>query len=110
MIFHFKPLLIFVFLLNQLNCISQTAIDSSVVVVNDTTFVNLKEYSQDFVYDMKYATEDNFLKAKVYDCPECFLRLKTVRSLINANKDFIKQGFKIKLFDCYRPLSIQTKM
>jgi D-alanyl-D-alanine dipeptidase len=31
-------------------------------------FVNLKEYSNDFVYDMKYATEDNFLKAKVYDC------------------------------------------
>jgi D-alanyl-D-alanine dipeptidase len=34
------------------------------VVVNDTTFVNLKDYSDDFVYDMKYATEDNFLKAK----------------------------------------------
>jgi D-alanyl-D-alanine dipeptidase len=33
------------------------------VVVNDTTFVNLKDYSDDFVYDMKYA-EDNFLKAK----------------------------------------------
>jgi D-alanyl-D-alanine dipeptidase len=33
-------------------------------VVNDTTFVNLKDYSDDFVYDMKYATEDNFLKAK----------------------------------------------
>lgn len=78
--------------------------------IADTTFVNLKDYSQDFVYDMKYATEDNFLKAKVYDCAECFLRLKTVRSLINANKDFLKQGFKIKLFDCYRPLSIQTKM
>jgi D-alanyl-D-alanine dipeptidase len=30
-------------------------------VVNDTTFVNLKDYSDDFVYD---TTEDNFLKAK----------------------------------------------
>jgi D-alanyl-D-alanine dipeptidase len=28
--------------------------------LNDTAFVNLKEYSNDFVYDMKYATEDNF--------------------------------------------------
>lgn len=45
-------------------------------VVSDTTFVNLKAYSADFVYDMKYATQDNFLKAKVYDCAECFLRLK----------------------------------
>jgi D-alanyl-D-alanine dipeptidase len=78
--------------------------------VADTTFVNLKDYSQDFVYDMKYATEDNFLKAKVYDCAECLLRYKTVQALIAANKEFMKQGCKIKLFDCYRPLSIQKKM
>ncbi|WP_337966529.1 M15 family metallopeptidase [uncultured Flavobacterium sp.] len=78
--------------------------------VEDTTFVNLKDYSQDFIYDMKYATEDNFLKAKVYDCAECMLRYKTVKALIAANKEFMKQGCKIKLFDCYRPLSIQKKM
>jgi D-alanyl-D-alanine dipeptidase len=76
----------------------------------DTTFVNLKDYSRDFVYDMKYATEDNFLKAKVYDCAECFLRLKTVNALIEANKKFMKKGFKIKIFDCYRPLDIQKRM
>jgi D-alanyl-D-alanine dipeptidase len=79
-------------------------------VVSDTSFVNLKEYSKDFVYDMKYATEDNFLKAKVYDCAECLLRLKTVQALIAANIDFMKKGYKIKLYDCYRPLSIQKKM
>lgn len=78
--------------------------------IADTTFVNLKDYSNDFVYDMKYATEDNFLKAKVYDCAECLLRYKTVKALIAANKDFMKNGCKIKLFDCYRPLSIQKKM
>ena len=53
--------------------------------VADTTFVNLKDYSKDFVYDMKYATEDNFLKAKVYDCAECLLRYKTVKALIFSN-------------------------
>jgi D-alanyl-D-alanine dipeptidase len=78
--------------------------------VNDTTFVNLKEYSSDFVYDMKYASEDNFLKAKVYDCAECYLRLKTVNALVEANKEFIKKGYRIKLFDCYRPLDIQKRM
>ncbi len=77
---------------------------------NDTSFVNLKNYSSDFVYDMKYATSDNFLKAKVYDCGECFLRLKTVKALINANNSFMKLGFKIKLYDCYRPLDVQKKM
>ncbi len=78
--------------------------------VSDTSFVNLKIYSPDFVYDMKYATDDNFLKAKVYDCAECLLRLKTVEALIEANQKFIKKGYKIKIFDCYRPLDIQKKM
>ncbi|MEO7978527.1 M15 family metallopeptidase [Flavobacterium sp.] len=92
------------------NVIVLTAQNKAEPMIADTTFVNLKEYSQDFIYDMKYATEDNFLKAKVYDCPECLLRLKTVQALVRANNDFIKEGYKIKLFDCYRPLSIQNKM
>lgn len=78
--------------------------------VDDTTFVNIKSFSDDFVFDMKYATEDNFLKSKVYDCSECYLRFKTVKALFKANEDFMKLGYRIKLFDCYRPLSIQKKM
>jgi D-alanyl-D-alanine dipeptidase len=77
---------------------------------NDSTFVNLKQYSLDFVYDMKYATDDNFLKAKVYECAECYLRLKTVKAMMKANAKFMKMGFRIKLYDCYRPLDIQKKM
>lgn len=78
--------------------------------INDTTFVKLKKFSTDFAYDMKYATEDNFLKKKVYDCGECYLRLKTIKSLIEANNEFISKGYHIKLYDCYRPIDIQKKM
>lgn len=78
--------------------------------IPDTTFVNLKDYSRDFVYDMKYATPDNFLKAKVYDCDECYLRLKTVEALLEANKEFSGKRYRIKIFDCYRPLAIQKQM
>lgn len=78
--------------------------------VADSTFVNLGEYSQDFVYDMRYATAQNFLKSKVYDCAVCYLRLKTVKALMAANKDAMGQGYRIKLFDCYRPLDIQKRM
>lgn len=110
---HFtKPLFFLVALFWMVTSTAQNEVSSNPqnVEVSDTTFVNLKEYSKDFVYDMKYATEDNFLKAKVYDCAECMLRYKTVKALIAANKDFIKNGCKIKLYDCYRPLSIQKKM
>jgi D-alanyl-D-alanine dipeptidase len=78
--------------------------------INDTTFVKLKDFSNNFVFDMKYATEDNFLKNKVYDCEECYLRLKTIKNLIEANAEFQSKGYRIKLFDCYRPLDVQKKM
>lgn len=93
-----------------LSCHSQSTIVTAKTEIADTTFVNLKDYSLDFVYDMKYATEDNFLKTKVYDCAECFLRYKTVKALIAANEEFKKKGLRIKLFDCYRPLDIQKRM
>ncbi|MEX0315644.1 MAG: M15 family metallopeptidase [Allomuricauda sp.] len=76
----------------------------------DTTFVRLADFSDDFAYDMRYATENNFLKAKVYDCPECYTRVKTAKALIKANKAFMEKGVKIKFFDCYRPNSVQYKM
>jgi zinc D-Ala-D-Ala dipeptidase len=77
---------------------------------HDTTFVNVKKFSSDFVLDMRYATTNNFMKTQVYDCGECYLRYKTVKALINANSEFIKLGYKIKLFDCYRPRDVQKIM
>ena len=76
----------------------------------DTTFVRLADYSHDFVYDMRYATTNNFLKEKVYDCAECYVRTKTAKALIAVNQEFMKQGVRIKFFDCYRPNSVQHKM
>jgi D-alanyl-D-alanine dipeptidase len=111
--FNLKSVFFFCSILFLVTCQSQTVKalgTKSQKIVNDTTFVNLKNYSNDFVYDMKYASSDNFLKAKVYDCAECFLRFKTVKALIAANDSFIKMGYKIQLFDCYRPLDIQKKM
>jgi D-alanyl-D-alanine dipeptidase len=114
MTFYFKPFLLIVTFFVLFSCKSQVSLSlmekENLTTIADTTFVNLKDYSTDFVYDMKYATTDNFLKARVYDCAECFLRLKTVNAMIEANKKFMKKGYKIKLYDCYRPLDIQKRM
>ena len=79
-------------------------------IIKDTSFVNIQTLSSDFVLDLKYATTDNFLHQKVYDCPECFLRISTAKALVKANQELIKKGFRIKLYDCYRPLDVQKKM
>lgn len=76
----------------------------------DTTFVRVADFSNDFAFDLRYATKNNFLKSKVYDCAECYTRVKTAKALIQANSEFMGQGYKIKFFDCYRPNFVQFKM
>ena len=73
-------------------------------------FVNIKTLSPEIFLDMKYATADNFLGQVVYDCAECYLRKATAQALVAAQKDFVARGYSLKLFDCYRPLSVQKKM
>jgi D-alanyl-D-alanine dipeptidase len=104
--FVFIQILFFV----TIGCQAQTIASIEDRSVSDTTFVNLKTYADSFIFEMKYATDDNFLKSKVYDCAECFLRYKTVKKLIEANQKFLKLGYRIKIFDCYRPLDVQKKM
>lgn len=87
-----------------------SALLSFAVWGQQSDFVRLKDLSSDFVYELKYATPDNFLKQTVYDCGECYLRKSTAEALVKANKAFIQLGYRIKLFDCYRPLSVQKKM
>ncbi|WP_234424323.1 M15 family metallopeptidase [Aquimarina sp. Aq107] len=78
--------------------------------VKDDEFVNIEDLSNYFVLDMKYATKDNFLKKAVYSCAKCYVRGVVAKALIAANKDFMAKGYRIKLFDCYRPHSVQKKM
>lgn len=78
--------------------------------IADTTFVRLADYSDGFAYDLRYATDNNFLKEQVYECGECYTRAKTVKALLKANEEFKKHGVKIKFYDCYRPNSVQYKM
>lgn len=77
---------------------------------SDSSFVNLTRFTKEFVIDMKYAGNENFLKQKVYDCGECYLRQKTAFALLDAQNEFRKLGYGIKVFDCYRPLSVQKRM
>lgn len=109
-----KSLLILCFFLFLVSCKTKKMLSYNLPIdstsINDSSFVNISDYSTEFVYDMKYASSDNFLKSKVYDCAECYLRFKTVKALVKANAVFIKRGYKIKLFDCYRPLDVQKKM
>lgn len=78
--------------------------------IHDSVFVDIKNYSSKFLFDFKYATTDNFLKQKVYDCEKCLLRYGTLKKMLAAQKDFEDLGYRVILFDCYRPHDVQKKM
>ncbi|MBS0619872.1 MAG: D-alanyl-D-alanine dipeptidase [Verrucomicrobia bacterium] len=59
--------------------------------------------------DVRYATSRNFLGKAVYDRPKCFLRRKVALKLDAVQKRLQKIGLGLKVFDGYRPLSIQKQ-
>lgn len=73
-------------------------------------FVRMEDLDDSFVYDMRYASDNNFLEERVYDCDKCIIRREVATALIQANKYFKIKGYKIKFFDCYRPLDVQKQM
>lgn len=78
--------------------------------VHDTAFVVMNEFATGFAYDMKYATDDNFLKKRVYSCDQCLLRKEVAEAIQKANNSLLEQGLRIKFFDCYRPVDVQKQM
>jgi len=81
-------------------------------VINDYDTLQWTELKSEdgFVIDIKYATTDNFVKEKIYPCARFFLRPKVADALIKVNKDLKTQGYRLKLFDGYRPRPAQQKL
>lgn len=60
--------------------------------------------------DIKYATENNFTKKQIYSKPKCYLLESVAKALKKANNQLKHKGYKLKIFDGYRPMDAQRKM
>jgi D-alanyl-D-alanine dipeptidase len=76
-------------------------------IIEKKGLVELIKLDDSFVIDIKYATTDNFTKKKIYTMPICLINKNTAQKLINANNEFKTLGYRIKVFDAYRPFSAQ---
>lgn len=66
---------------------------------------------KDLVVDLRYATPDNFLKRAVYPPhARCLLLPEAAQRLEAAAQVLRKQGYRLKVYDCYRPRSVQWEM
>ncbi len=78
--------------------------------ITQNDLVDISEISSEFEYEMRYATSNNFIGEKLYDCPKCLLRPQVAQALLAANQYFCERGYRIKIYDCYRPLDVQKRM
>lgn len=65
----------------------------------------------DAVVDLRYATSDNFMKKQVYPSDaRCLLLERSAKMLVKAADALRKQGFRLRLYDCYRPHPVQFEL
>lgn len=71
--------------------------------------VKLVEVDNEFIICLKYATSDNFTGQKIYNSDECWIDRHTAEILIKAKNIFKTAGYRVKVWDAYRPISVQAK-
>ena len=83
------------------------AIPQSKVIKEINGLVSLLDLDKSLIIDLKYFSTDNFTGKKIYPTNVCVLQKATAEKLTKANEEFKKNGYKIKIWDAYRPVYVQ---
>ena len=82
--------------------------DFKAKVVNDTSdFVVLAEYIPSVIQEIRYYSTYNFIGDRIdgYEQPVALITIEAARALKSAANQAASQGFRLKIFDAYRPVS-----
>ena len=73
--------------------------------------VELKSMVPGIVYDLRYATTNNFMKRMMYPprTNQTYMRMPAVTALKKVQEELNAQGYGLKVFDAYRPFSVTVK-
>jgi D-alanyl-D-alanine dipeptidase len=72
-------------------------------------FVDIKTYAPTIEVDLPYATEHNFFKHRFYTSNRCLVRREVMEKLRAVESDLQDRGLGLKVWDGYRPLSVQRE-
>jgi zinc D-Ala-D-Ala dipeptidase len=75
------------------------------------SLIEVQTQIPDAVIDLRYATANNFMKKQVYPSEaKCLLLEPSLTKLVKAAKVLREKGFRLRLYDCYRPHSVQYEL
>lgn len=68
-------------------------------------FVNLSDVVPDAILEIRYYSTYNFVGERIegYDEPLAFITKEAAYALKNVSDELNAQGYRIKIYDCYRP-------
>jgi D-alanyl-D-alanine dipeptidase len=72
--------------------------------------IDITELSSDFVLDIRYATVNNFTGIQQYPFPLALMQKDVAVMLLQAQEKAMRDGFRIRIYDAYRPLSVQGSL
>ena len=79
-------------------------------VFNNTDFVYILDYVPSAQIQLRYAGRNNFTGQQIYGFSEAFLRYGTVMKLKAAADMLAEQGYKLRVWDAFRPVSAQAEL
>ncbi len=82
--------------------------EDELFVFND--LVKVRDIDPTILVDLCYATKNNFTEQKLYSFELCLLRKSTAEKLAAVQAEVKEDGYRLKIWDAYRPLGVQEKL
>lgn len=83
---------------------------NSQIADSRSQIVDLLSIDSTFVLDIRYATNNNFTHTVLYPAAKAKLRRVAAESLASVQKELNAHHLGLKIYDGYRPLSVQWKL
>lgn len=74
------------------------------------TLIAISEIAHNVEIDLRYATSDNFTGQSVYARADCYLHTDAEKCLREAVKLAATQGWRLRIYDAFRPSESQWKL
>ena len=79
------------------------------VHVTTSDLVEIATLDSTIKLEIRYATDNNFMKRQMYSQARAFLRRSTAEALVRVHHSLFRQGYGLLIFDGYRPWSVTKK-
>lgn len=82
-------------------------LNQKTTTLSNETFVRVTDYIPDIAVELQYSSEQNFTGKKIYPFTDAWLRYGTVKKLLTAQNTLKPLGYRLKIWDAFRPVAAQ---